>query len=335
MASALIDEHDAVLLDLDGTVFRGGALVPEAGSAIQQVRQYATPIRFVTNNASKEPHSVAQHLRSLGLKAATEEVSSSAQAGAGLLARHVAPGSAVLVLGTTALHAELRALGLIPVRSCDERPKAVLQGHSPHTTWSDLAEACLAIRAGVPWVACNRDATLPTERGELPGNGAMVAALEEATDRSPEVAGKPQRVLLDRAAASAGAEAALMVGDRLETDIAGAVRAGMRSLMVMTGVGTAADLLAAPIDSRPDHVALDLRALHRPGAATAVRDDASWKVGLDEHGLLLASADERDAEPMAALRAMCAVWWRAGSGPISVRPDDEPARAALHTLGLD
>ena len=104
----------------------------------------------------------------------------------------------MLVVGTESLADEIAAVGLRPVRRYDDKPDAVVQGHSPETGWADLAEAALAIRAGALWVAANVDATLPTERGLLPGNGSMVAALKAATDAEPQVAGKPSPTLMQR-----------------------------------------------------------------------------------------------------------------------------------------
>ena len=134
-------------------------------------------------------------------------------------------------------------------------PVAVVQGHSPQTGWPDLAEAALAIRSGALWVAANVDLTLPSERGLLPGNGSMVAALRAATNREPQVAGKPEPTLLNDALARGTFSTPLVVGDRLDTDIAGANAAGLPSLMVLTGVSTADDMVRAAVRERPDYIA--------------------------------------------------------------------------------
>ena len=140
---------------------------------------------FVTNNASRGADEVAEHLRELGFTAAPDDVVTSAQSAARLLAEQLPAGAKVLVVGTDALAAEVRDVGLTPVRQFADEPVAVVQGHSPETGWPDLAEAALAIRAGALWVAANVDKTLPSERGLLPGNGSMVAALRTATDSEP------------------------------------------------------------------------------------------------------------------------------------------------------
>ncbi|WP_344073368.1 HAD-IIA family hydrolase, partial [Prauserella alba] len=259
--ATLLDVCDALLFDLDGTVYRGGEPVPGAAEAVAWARGRGTPVRFVTNNASKAPDAVVQHLANVGVPADDGEVSTSAQAGVRLLADRLPAGASALVVGTEALADQVAAAGLKPVRTADDSVAGVVQGHSPDTAWPVLAEACLAIRAGAVWVACNEDATLPAERGLLPGNGAMVAALRAATGAAPLVAGKPETPLLRLAADSAGSTRPLVVGDRLDTDIAGAVAAGMASLAVLTGVVTPAALLTAGPAERPGYLAADLAAL--------------------------------------------------------------------------
>ncbi|MGW4371400.1 HAD-IIA family hydrolase [Nocardia takedensis] len=263
----LRDRYAALLLDLDGTLYRGaevieGAPAALAGGAADQ------RLVYVTNNASRSPGSVAGHLRELGFAADTDEVVTSAQAAARLLAGRLAPGATVLVVGTEDLVAEVAEVGLKPVRRFGEVvPDAVVQGHNPLTAWTDLAEAAYAIRAGALWVAANTDRTLPNERGLAPGNGSMVAAVATATDQDPVVAGKPYAPLLEDALERAGARAALVVGDRLDTDIEGADRVELDSLLVLTGVSTLDELAAAPPERVPTFVARDLDALNHPPVA--------------------------------------------------------------------
>ncbi|MER7012037.1 HAD-IIA family hydrolase [Saccharopolyspora sp. NPDC000359] len=333
MSGTLLDGHDVVLFDLDGTVFRGGELVPGALEAVREVHRRGVQVRYVTNNASKPDQAVVDHLAGLGLTAKRAEVSTSAQAGAAVLAEKLPAGSRVLVVGSAALLSEVDRVGLVPVSDFADDPVAVVQGLSTDIAYRDLAEACLAIRAGALWVACNGDRTLPTERGLVPGNGSLVELLRAATDQEPLVAGKPERPLLDRAVDSAGGRSPLMVGDRLDTDIAGAVNAGMPSLMVLTGVNTPADLLAADPAMRPDHVAADLRGLLQDPAEVAVAAQTGWQARVED-GVLELTRSEDGADAVAALRALCAVWWATSSGPVEVRAADEPARAALRELGL-
>lgn len=334
MSGALLDGHDAVLFDLDGTVYRGGELVPGAREAIRGVRDRRSAVRYVTNNASKPDHEVAAHLRGLGLDASPDEVSTSAQAAAGMLAEMLPSGSRVLVVGSSALAAEIEHVGLRPIREYAQQPAAVVQGHSTETAWWHLAEASLAIRGGALWVASNTDRTLPTERGELPGNGAMVAALRAATGQDPAVAGKPETPLLDRAVASVGAANPLMVGDRLDTDIAGGVRFRVPSLLVLTGVSTPRELLSADESMRPDHVAADLGALHLPAEDSRVRENPAWNVVVEGDRLRLSCGDRSVADPLTALRTMCAVWWAAGGGTPILRAEDAQAEKVFEELDI-
>ncbi|SDD77404.1 HAD-IIA family hydrolase [Actinokineospora iranica] len=327
MSDRLLDLYDAVLADLDGTVYRGGEAVVGAAESLDVARERGVVVRFVTNNASRAPLAVAAHLTGLGIAAQPGEVSTSAQAGAALVAQRLDAGAEVLVLGTDALAAEVAAVGLVPVRAHGDGTQAVLQGLSPELAWRDLAEAAVAIRAGALWVACNVDRTLPTERGLLPGNGSLVAALRVATDREPLVAGKPAAPLLTEAIRSAGAERPLVVGDRLDTDIAGAAVVGADSLLVLTGVSTALDLVRAGPDERPTYVAADIQAITESAATLEIGPKAGWDVRL--------TADRRvevsgDGDPLDLLRALCATWWDAGSGP----PAFAVEHPALAVLGL-
>jgi hypothetical protein len=211
-----------------------------------------------------------------------------------------------------------------------------VQGHSPDTGWRDLAEACLAIRAGAFWVACNTDQTLPTERGELPGNGSMVAALRAATGQQPLVAGKPERPQIEQAVRTTGASTALMVGDRLDTDIAGAVNSGLDALLVLTGVTTAAGLLSAPATARPRYVASDLGGITQPLEDIEVAERPGWAVRVEPGRLVLTSTlAGGSTDAIGALHTLCARWWRGDGGNVEVLAEDDAARLALHELGFD
>lgn len=322
--------YDGVLLDLDGTVYRGTQVVPGAPEAIAGLRAAGGRVAFVTNNASRSPGDVAEHLVGLGVEADPGEVVTSAQAAAKVLAELVPAGGAVLILGTDALADEVCAAGLRPVRTADEQPVAVVQGHSPDTGWAQLAEACLAVRAGALWVACNIDPTLPTERGQLPGNGSMVAALRTATGQQPVVAGKPARPLVATATERLGAPRSLVVGDRLDTDVAAGVATGLDALLVLTGVSTAADLLAAAPAERPQFVGADLAALHRPAGESRVGARPGWTGEHTAGGIVLRG----DGEPLDALRTLCAAWWAGAGGSVTVTAADPGAERAVRELGL-
>ena len=327
--SDLLDQHDALLTDLDGTLYRGPAAVPGAVEVVRAAVERGVPTVYVTNNASRRPAEVAEHLASLGFPAGPDDVMASSQAAAALLAKQLPSGATVLVVGTEALAAEVERVGLAVTEQA-AGADAVVQGHSPDTGWRQLAEATVALRAGAVWVACNLDATLPTERGLLPGNGAMVEVVRLATRREPQVAGKPGPALLEEAAARTGARRPLVVGDRLDTDIRGGRAAGVATLLVLTGVSDAAELLAAPAAARPDYVGADLDALTRAPEDLAPGPRPGWQVQANEGGLVLAGS----GDPLDALRALCAVHWAAGGGPVHVRADGDDADAALRALGL-
>jgi HAD superfamily hydrolase (TIGR01450 family) len=322
-----------VLLDVDGTVIRGAETVPEAPDVINELRQAGYAVQFVTNNASRTPDEIAEHLTGLGVPTAAADIVTSGQAAGALLANRLPTDAAVLIVGADALAAEVRLVGLTPVTAASEDPVAVVQGHSPRTGWTQLAEACLAIRGGAMWVACNVDRTLPTERGLLPGNGAMVAALQAATDREPTVAGKPARPLLDTAMERAGAQRPLVVGDRLDTDIAGARAAELDSLLVLSGVADAVALLAAPPEHRPSHLGADLRVLRGSIEQARIQARPGWRVDVDDGSLLLHS-EGTASDPLDALRTLCAAWWVEHSGKVQVCACDDTAAAALDRVGL-
>ncbi|TNC26582.1 HAD-IIA family hydrolase [Amycolatopsis alkalitolerans] len=320
--------YDVMLLDLDGTVYQGPRPIPGVAEVLRGLRGRGTAVRFVTNNASRGPGDVAQTLRGMEIDTTTDEVSTSAQAAARVLAERLPAGAKVLVVGAPALEDEVTAVGLRPVREA-AGAAAVVQGHWTGTGWEHLAEGSIAIRAGAFWVACNADVTLPTERGLLPGNGSMVAALKAATGAEPVVAGKPEAPLFHIATLSAGASKPLVVGDRLDTDIAGAVTAAMHSLLVLTGVSTPADVLAATPAERPTYLASSLDALDQPADELVPSPQKGWQVDVD-HALLASSKGSEDAYEL--LRALCHEAWQ--SGITAVEPRDDEAAAALAELGL-
>ncbi len=307
------------MYDLDGVLYLAGQPVPHAAVSVAAAATAGLRPAYVTNNASRRPPLVAAALRALGIAADDEDVVTSGQAAARWLAERLPAGSAVLVLGTESLAEEVADSGLTPVRSADDAPAAVVQGLAPETGWTELAEAAVALRSGALWVAGNADSTYPSPRGPLPGNGAMVAALRTATGRTPVVVGKPEPELHRLTVERVGARRPLVVGDRLDTDVLGAVRAGADSLLVLTGVVDRAELLKAPAGCRPTYVADDLRGLLRPqppvdgdtaharcGGARAVWDGAALRVrGGDEEGL----------------RAPCALAWRRSDAGLSVSGD--------------
>jgi glycerol-1-phosphatase len=261
---ALVTRYTAVVCDLDGVVYRGPTAVPHA---VEVLGGLEVPVLYATNNASRSPSEVAGHLRDLGLDCISDAVATSSQAGAWLLADRLAPGSPVLAVGGAGVATALRESGLrpvLPAEAARDQVDAVLQGYGPAVTASDLAEAAYAVEGGATWVATNTDGTLPTDRGVAPGNGSLVAAVERAVGQPPHlVAGKPAPplYLLCAQRLDLPVDRVLAVGDRLDTDIEGAVAAGMDSLLVLTGVDDLRACLDAPPQRRPTWVAPDLRAL--------------------------------------------------------------------------
>jgi len=327
----LVARYDAALLDLDGVLYIGPHAVAGAAEAVAALREAGTRVAFVTNNASRTPEAVATQLTMLGIAAEAGDVVTSAQAAAGLVALAVAPGSAVLVVGGDGLDAAIRERGLRPVRSAADHPVAVVQGFSPDVGWRLLAEGTYAVRAGLPWVASNLDVTVPTERGLAPGNGALVRVIVLATGRHPVVAGKPESALHLEAVHRTAARCPLVVGDRLDTDIEGANRVGVASLLVLTGVTTPVDLVLAEPRSRPTYVAEDLRTgVVRPHPPVRRRPDGQWRCGGWECAVSAGRVTLTGAgEPLDGLRALSVACW-------SVAESLEPAqiRDLVESVGL-
>jgi glycerol-1-phosphatase len=332
----LVAEYDVVIFDLDGVLYLGDQVIAGAPEAVARLRDLPVRAVFATNNASRLSGDVADLLCSLGIAASGDDVLTSAGVAAALLADRYPEGSRVLVVGAPALFEEVRRCGLRPVTAAADDPIAVVQGYGADVGWTNLAEACVAIRAGAGWVATNADRTLPSPRGPLPGNGSLVAALATALDRQPDtIVGKPDPGLFRRAVVATGSRRPLVVGDRLDTDIEGARRAGMDSLLVLTGVNQAADVLAAPAYRRPTFVAADLLdGLFEVAKPLAAGDVGQWRVRTDGECLVLSG----DGASLDALRALCATYWsgqRDAGGAPTVKADGEAARAALAELGVD
>jgi glycerol-1-phosphatase len=330
----IAQEYDCLLIDLDGTVFRGHSATEGAVQTLDEVQSRKL---FVTNNATRTAEEVATHLRDLGFTATGDDVVTSAQSAAHLLSVELPPDSVVLVVGTDSLANEITAVGLRPVRSFADNPVAVVQGLSMTIGWADLSEAALAIRAGALWVATNIDATLPTERGLLLGNGSLVAALRTATGATPKVAGKPAPTLLNDAVARGDYRAPLVIGDRLDTDIEGANAAKFPSLMVLTGVNSARDAVYAIPAQRPTYIGHDLRALHRGSNLLAVGPQPGWAVDVGEDAVTVSAngSDDGDGDGLSIVRAVASAVWGAGlDGAARIQAADDRARDALERWSL-
>ncbi|GAB3680080.1 HAD-IIA family hydrolase [Angustibacter aerolatus] len=343
----LLAHHDVLLLDLDGVVYVGGHAVEGAQAALDAARSRGARLAFVTNNAARTPETVAAHLERLGVQAAPSDVVTSAQAAASVLAAQLPAGAPVLAVGGEGLVQALRAVGLQPVappsaeaspqeRAAAEAVLAVAQGFTPALDWSMLVEACAAVRRGIPWVASNTDLSIPTERGVAPGNGAFVEVVARTTGRQPQqVAGKPFPPLMRESVERTGGRSPLVVGDRLDTDVAGAVGVGLPSLLVLTGVTDLAGLLAAGADERPTFLGDDLSALHRPHAAV-VAGGGGWQCGearvREVDGELV--VDERGGDRLELAQAVASAVWALGDARPARRPAlVEAGRRLLDTAG--
>jgi HAD superfamily hydrolase (TIGR01450 family) len=319
-----LDGVDLLLADLDGVVYTGADALPYAVESINRA-QKSMRVGYITNNASRTADSVAQHLTDLGLTVVGDDVVTSPQAAIVLLEELVPAGSTILVVGGEGLTSVVEAHGFRVTRSAEDSPAAVIQGFHPSVAWTDLAEAAFALRApadgspGIPWVATNTDWTIPQARGTAPGNGTLVSAVHTAVGRLPVVAGKPERAIFDAAIERFAASRALFLGDRLDTDILGANRAGIASALVLTGIDGAKQVLAVAEDSRPTYLLGDLRELFEPYPAPVEDTDAATGDRLFRSGgavvRLSGAAVTIDApgdRPIDLLRAGTAAVWGAG-----------------------
>ena len=320
----LATAYDLAILDLDGVVYIGGEAVPGAAEHLADARKTGIRIAFVTNNASRPSDDVAAHLRELGVEAGTDDVVTSAQAAARVLRDRFGEGASVALLGGRGLDAALRAETLVPVRVGDDAV-ALVSGYGPDVLWRDVMRAAVLVRDGLPWVASNTDLTIPTTYGTAPGHGVLVGLLREFTGVQPTVAGKPERPLLDETIRRVGGSRPLMVGDRLDTDIDGAINAGCDSLLVMTGVTDLAQLVAVPAGRRPTYVAPDLGGLLEAHASPTATDGGAelggWRARADGTRLTV----EGEGSP--------GDWWRVVAASSWARLDDggEP----VDTAGLE
>ena len=308
----LASAYDVALLDLDGVIYVGAAAVAGAPDSLAKAAAAGLRAAFVTNNASRTPSAIAAQLAGLGVPATASDVVTSAQAAARLLAERLPPGASVLVVGGIGLRAAVRERGFRPVSVARDRPAAVVQGYAPDLSYSLLAEGALAVQAGALFVVSNADRTLPTARGRLPGNGALSRVIATAAGQEPLVAGKPEPPLHAEAVARTGARHPLVVGDRLDTDIEGAVRAGADSLLVLTGVTRPLDAVLAPPQQRPSYLAQDLSGLLTPHPPVTT-DGAGFACG-GWHARW--PAPDRLAlggggDGMDGLRALCGAAWSA------------------------
>ncbi|HEY4571788.1 MAG TPA: HAD-IIA family hydrolase [Kribbella sp.] len=349
----LASRYDVALLDLDGVVYVGPDPVPEAPENLRNAAKEGMRIGYITNNASRPAGVVAEHLASFGLDVIAEDVVTSAQAAAKLIAGEFPKGSPVLVVGGEGLYVALEEYGLKPVRSSDAHPVAVVQGFHPDVNWVMLADGAHAIHEGAKWFATNLDLTIPTAAGKAPGNGTLVQAIRAAVDVDPVVAGKPEPPLLETSIERLEAKRPLMIGDRLDSDIAGAHAVGIASLWVATGVNDAYDLARAPKNQRPTYVAEGLSALAEKQPGVTVEGGKHTCEGWTAEVVNNDVTVKGEGKPYDGLRAILSAVWTAVDAPAEPvkpsktagrtrRPRPKPAPTAdsialdgaLHRIGL-
>jgi glycerol-1-phosphatase len=293
----LAGRYRCIALDLDGTLYLEDEVVPGAPEAIRGVRELGVRVGFVTNNAVRPPAAVVEKLSRLGVKATVEEVLTSSQAAVRLLGGEAGlRGKGVLVVGGPGLREAFSEAGARLLEPGDWRSaEVVVAGLDPELTYERVRAATLAIAAGARFVGSNPDASLPTPEGPWPGAGSVLALLSTATGVRPEIAGKPRRALFETVAAALGPGPRLMVGDRVDTDLAGAQPLGWATALVLTGVTQPRALL--DVEVVPDYLLADVGGLLQP-PGPAVRVDAAH----------LRAVAERDGSPVGSL-----AWGRKGS----------------------
>jgi HAD superfamily hydrolase (TIGR01450 family) len=286
--TALADRFDAFLVDLDGVMWRGETPVDGAAAAIEALRARGRRVVFVTNNASRSARDYAAKLMRMHVPTAPNDIVSSAHAVvAHLRELGLERGARVHVFGTAALGQILRGAGFTTTKET-ERVEACVVAWNPRMSFEDMRRAADVARSGLPLIGANRDGTYPTEDGLVPGTGAILAAVEVASGRQATVVGKPSPYLFNLALERCGSapERTLVIGDRADSDIAGAHAAGLHGALVLTGVTRPGAV--GSLSDQPDWVLRELAEVLRDesggvgpsrrdlaplGAASAERDD--------------------------------------------------------------
>ena len=260
---ALMDEYDGFLVDLDGVVWEGRELLPGAVEALSALLAAGKEIVFVTNNSVSRPASYAARLREAGIDVADERVVTGGEATARLVAERVGSGATAFVIGAPRFKEAVAEAGLAVLDGeAGTTADAVVVSAHREFDYEELLTATRALQNGAQLFGTSRDPTLPMPGGAWPGTGATLAAVETASGKRAETGGKPERYLFDQARALIpDAARVAMVGDRPASDIEGGRRAGLDTILVLTGATSAEE--AADAEPRPDHTIDDLRGLLR------------------------------------------------------------------------
>lgn len=248
---------EAFIIDMDGVIWRGRDILEGVPEFFAYLEGNGLPYVLATNNATATPEDFAKRLHNASIQVGTDRILTSAQATAAYMAKQYPNSAKVLVIGDTGLRTAIKEAGFDIVNSASEA-EAVAVGMDPTVNWQRLAEATLAIRAGAAFYGTNPDPTFPNERGQVPGNGAILAALRAASGQEPVIIGKPEIHLYQQALEKMGVavEKMLVVGDRLETDIQGGLNLGAPTALMLTGVTDEA--MAKASDIKPTYVFKDL-----------------------------------------------------------------------------
>lgn len=250
-----------LIIDMDGVLWHGDRPIPRLNEFFDGLRARSIKIVLATNNASRSGDEYVEKLARMGVTVSLNEVLTSPQATAAWLAAHH-PEARVFIIGEKGLQRELEARALRVVNDGDVSAAThVVVGIDRNLTYAKLVEACLLIRAGAAFIGTNPDVTFPGERGIVPGNGATLAALRVSTGQEPLIIGKPEPEMMVQSMERMGGSAldTAVIGDRLDTDILGGQRAGLTTLLVLTGVTTAADAARDPI--KADYTFVDIGAI--------------------------------------------------------------------------
>ena len=297
-----------MLCDLDGVIYEGTHSIKDAPETINKLLTSSIPVGYVTNNSSRKPETIAEQLAGFGIQTSADNVIGSAKTGVEILSTLIPAGAKVFVVGGEGLRSRVVEAGFELVTSSDDKPAGVIQGFDPSVAWTDLAEASYSIANGAKWVATNQDWTIPREKGIAPGNGTLVSAVHTAVGQLPIFAGKPEPAIYKTAVEHFGAKQALFVGDRIDTDIRGANRAGIDSVLVMTGISTRKEVLGVKKEDRPTFIIGTMAELLRdydlPKKTKRGFACKEAEVELLGNKVVVTHGDPKS---MAALRAACAV----------------------------
>ncbi len=318
MPGSPLDRHDAVLLDLDGVVYRGDRVLPGVPEAVHAIRE-RVPILFLTNNSGRTPQDVADRLRAMGVPAQAEEVLTSALATAAMLRREGHSGLTAFVIGERGIREALAGAGVRIVDGHADRADLVVVGWDRTADYAKLRTAALLVQRGARLIATNPDTSYPAPDGLWPGAGALLAAVTTTTGADPQIVGKPMRPMFDAALEATGARDPLMVGDRLDTDVSGAAALGWETLLVFSGASGPRDLTSA--EALPTYVGEGLPAVLEPRVAGRFRRAEPRDAASPETLPASELSSKRPGSGPAASKG-------ASAGPCSARTPSEPVTSA-------